>query len=308
MKYFIILFFCLLIGCKNNQNEQSINSNDSQDEQIIASDYNQSSYPSTTRANEQNVYSVYKSTSENSWLEVPYINGMIFYIGPFDGLNLRKEPNLTSEIIRVLPQNTKLIGIESDSEVYEIRRANERIRGEPWRYHYWYKVDADGEIGWVFSAYLTIYDHSDARSKKPVVMLGLLQFPDLKEIILYEEKLYGCKIDTIKVYDDINRNSDFVEINNAAGTLYKLNATEEWLYFVGEKTHGFIYVYDISGESSYYHEADLGEYEIIQKCPYVKRYGPLLEIKNLNGTITQFWNFHRHGYYEISNERAVFCN
>jgi len=71
-------------------------------------------------------------------------NKMLF-VAPLEGLNLRSEPSVTSERIKLLPQHTGLTILER-SETQEL--INNYL-------NYWYKVNTGEEIGWVFGEYLT---------------------------------------------------------------------------------------------------------------------------------------------------------
>jgi len=70
---------------------------------------------------------------------------VIMYIMAGDGLNLRTEPTIHSQIIRALPFLTKVRIIEKSDNLIAIDGISSQ----------WYKVSIDNDIGWVFGGYLS---------------------------------------------------------------------------------------------------------------------------------------------------------
>jgi len=221
----------------------------------------------------------------------------ILYVGAFKGLNLFAEAQSASELIKVLPQYTKLLVVG--------KGRNDTVDGIE---NHWLKVQAGNEVGWVFGAFLTA--HADTPNpNKPVFMTesDILLLPD-SSIIHTHGNYFSYKIDAIRIYDHANKRSNFSEIKDANVLLFKIPENEEWLYLVASKEnykyHGFISVYDLSNEAFYgdfekneqsgnwYASRLVKEYEVINAHQNVKRYGPLLEI-TYNNKVIRIWNtFH----------------
>lgn len=121
-RLFILFHFSIIVffGCNNKEVK-------------ISDDYQEEIKQSTISNNYSNDY-VYP----DKILEKEY-----FYVVPSEGLNLREWHGLTSNIIKLLPQYTRL------KEIEKIGKVN--IDGLD---DYWYYVDTGSECGWVFGAYL----------------------------------------------------------------------------------------------------------------------------------------------------------
>jgi hypothetical protein len=66
------------------------------------------------------------------------------YVASFNIVNLLSEPDINSEVIKLLTQNTKLVIREKSENTEEINGLND----------HWYKVNTGHETGWIFGAYL----------------------------------------------------------------------------------------------------------------------------------------------------------
>ena len=69
----------------------------------------------------------------------------IMYVMAGDGLNLRTEPTIQSQIIRVLPFLTKVKIIEKSDNFISLDGISSQ----------WHKVSINNDIGWVFGGYLS---------------------------------------------------------------------------------------------------------------------------------------------------------
>jgi hypothetical protein len=133
-----------------------------------------------------------------------------------------------------------------------------------------------------------IYNIEILSLEKPIAIIEngeprYLQFPNSKRINIRENhsRLY---IQTIKVYDDVNKEANFTELKNKHVTLIRLPETEDWLYLIySSDIHGFINVYDLSSNNS-------DENELLQRFPNARRYGPLLEI-HYNNNVKKIWDY-----------------
>ena len=147
-----------------------------------------------------------------------------------------------------------------------------------------------------------------------------------------KNECYYMKIDNIRIYENINKNTDFIEINNEEVMLLKIPEIEDWLYIVTNNfiNQGFIFVYDISKESFYgnldenarsgnHYKKQLNkEYEIIIDNKNINRYGPLLEIyyndnliKYWDSFLGNTWEMHKYlliDYYKEYNEVCILKN
>jgi hypothetical protein len=97
---------------------------------------------------------------------------------------------------------------------------------------------------------------------------------------------YLIKIDNIRIYNNISKETDFIEINNEEVMLIKIPESEDWLYIITRDSgnYGFVYVYDISKKSfygdleensrsgNYYLSRLYKEYEIIRNNQNMNRH------------------------------------
>lgn len=82
----------------------------------------------------------------NTYSQESGINAqLIMYVATGERLNLRKNPTVNSEKIVTLPIFTKITSLDSSANEQTIDGITSR----------WYKVEIDGEIGWVFGGYLS---------------------------------------------------------------------------------------------------------------------------------------------------------
>jgi hypothetical protein len=128
-----------------------------------------------------------------------------------------------------------------------------------------------------------------------------LQFPN-SYIINISENYREYKIDYNRIYYSNSKESQYIVVKNEDVLLFKLPGKCDWLYcYVSDYMHGYLYVYDISKESfygnfdinresgNYYMMSLIVEYELLNNYSYIKRYGPLLEIK-YNQNVIRFWD------------------
>ena len=209
------------------------------------------------------------------------VQGKIYFVGSFDGLDLREEPGLTGKVSKKLPQYTKLIVLERLLSKYAdgVDIVDEFI-------DYWYKVDTGNEIGWVFGAYLTD-DGLDTNPENPVILgtvsdyHSYLQFPNLEYVRIYGNSWWYYNLGTIKVYDNPSKEANFTETNLSDVSIFFSVSETEWLYLLNL---GFVFIYDLPNKN------EGNEYEMLQKYPNIgRRYGPLLEIY-CDNTAIQFWD------------------
>ena len=220
----------------------------------------------------------------------------VVYVGALNGLNLREEPHTGSRVQRTLPRYTKLFVLEKGQK--------HTLIDDFWSH--WYKVDAGGETGWVFGAYLTQFPRPEpGASDKPIVLLERhLLFPDGRVVYLSESYIYSwwSTVNLINIYDSPDKKSRSSKIKDTNAYVLRLPEYDAWLYLVSEDLmrHGFVWVYDFS-EKSFYGDFEknavsgnrlqsllIKEYEVIKKHRNVKRYGPLLEI-DYSGKTMRFW-------------------
>jgi len=128
----------------------------------------------------------------------------------------------------------------------------------------------------------------------------LSTFSHLNENI---SQYYSMTIDNIRIYENINKETNYIEIINKEVMLFKIPESENWLYIITEDLnyYGFIFIYDISNESfygnleinsrsgNYYLSRLYKEYDIVKNHQNINRYGPLLEI-NHNNNVIRFWD------------------
>lgn len=224
-------------------------------------------------------------------------NKQILFVKPFEGLNLREEPDLTGKIIRLLLQYTELSILEKNLYREKIDELE----------NYWYRVNTGTDVGWVFGAYLSTHIYPE----KPDLTIGesvILKFNDTQSIIIQKNfpasrECYYMDLDSIKVYERTDKKTGFQEITNKKAMLFQLPGEEDWLYLITEdfNSHGYIYVYDISKTSfygnqkeneksgNYYKKQLYREHEILMNNNNYNRYGPLLEIK-YNNTVNKIWD------------------
>jgi hypothetical protein len=215
-----------------------------------------------------------------------------------EGLNVRKNPNITAEKIYLLEDKQEVRIIEADKNNITI----DNING------YWALIESDKIKGWVFSGYLT------GGSNKYTIQRdrGIIQSIDLPsgETINknnYVVKGYHYNIDAIKLYNFQTTASSYEVIENVYVMLFKTD-DEGWLCLLtGDmQKFGFIRIQDISMESFYgdpernlnsgnYYEKRLEqERAIIKSNAAIKRYGPLLVIKSGDKTV-KIWDEFTNG-------------
>lgn len=68
----------------------------------------------------------------------PTATAQVIYVNSPEGLNLRKEPNATAEVLAIIPNGTKLTVLETSGD--------------------WYKVEFDSKTGWVAKLFTTDTD------------------------------------------------------------------------------------------------------------------------------------------------------
>jgi len=114
---------------------------------------------------------------------------------------------------------------------------------------------------------------------------------------------YLMNIDTIRIYENINKETNYIEIVNKEVMLLRIPESENWLYVITEDLiyYGFIYIYDISKESfygnleinsrsgNYYLSRLYREHEIVKNNYFINRHGPLLEII-YNENVIRLWD------------------
>jgi len=198
------------------------------------------------------------------------------YVVSFDGLYLRSNYGITGTIIMLLPHNTELTVLERSEEKETIDNIND----------YWYKVDTGKETGWVFGGYLF---HKPVNEKiknieiaKMVAEVG--RFWNGGNIMSLREAIEYHNNDTIIIYDETSKESEYFFTDRKNIFLIKLEETPGWLYAVSYdyEIQGYVYIYDIS-EKSYYGNLEYDgtmkiEYQILRQHQNIKRYGPLLLI------------------------------
>lgn len=227
------------------------------------------------------------------------------YVIPANGLNLRSEPNTTSERITLLSQNTELTVLERS----EIEEVIDEL------HDYWYKVDNGEEVGWVFGGYLAKYPivikSNEKKVPKYIYDLEIKMFPN-EEIFYAEAAIEYYNNDILTVYENSIKNNDYFITDTEIIYLYQIEDMPDWFYSISNKAEplGYIFIYDISLESYYgdYEENKKKgklnkEYELIKQYNNINRYGPLLLIEH-NGKKNQFLNSFnglRGGLYQLIN-------
>ena len=140
-------------------------------------------------------------------------------------------------------------------------------------------------------------------------------FSTFSRLNINDQIYYSMKIDKINIYENISKETNFIEITNEEVELYQIPESEDWLYIVSrdQNINGFIFIYDISMESfygnleensksrNYYRSRLYKEYEIIKNNINMNRYGPLLEI-TYNDNVFKFWDsftgYHTFAYHK----------
>jgi len=207
-------------------------------------------------------------------------------VSPSDGLRLRSEYNLSSNIIRTLPQYTKVLVIRQTSLKENINGIND----------YWYYVDTGSESGWVFGAYLT--KTTSQIQEKPTYWDKHSRFLVISNTLILDtnKAFYDGYYphDTFKIYEKPNKQSNYSEImKNEGWFLFALPETEDWFYIFNtisdggnikyDNKSGYVYIYDLS--------INKGDNNIFgENAVKIGRYGPLLEIRCKNGKYLKFWD------------------
>jgi len=216
------------------------------------------------------------------------------FIAPIDGINLYSNPNISSIIITSIPQNTSLLIIEMNETPEAIDNIND----------YWYKVDTGKETGWVFGYYLSDKPvKSKIKNTKIANMLAdnKISVSNDEFILSIKGAIYYNNRDTLTVYENYSKESDYILIKNQYVFLIKTDESPDWYYLISSnyEAEGYVYLYDITEKSfygnleenkrngNYYRNLQNTEYEIIKQNENIKRYGPLLTISQ-NGKTTEF--------------------
>jgi hypothetical protein len=221
-------------------------------------------------------------------------NEKIVYIIPYDGLNLRTEPDITSTRVRLLSQNTKLTVLEKSNTQVLIDDILD----------YWYKLDTGEETGWVFGGY--IFNKPVPTGIKNIEITKMLAenaefFNDW--IVSIIGAIEYTNRDTLTVHINNTKESECFLINNERVFLIKIEETPDWFYIISSdcEIQGYINIYDISKKSfygdieanqksgNYYRRLQNIEYDIINQHNNILRYGPLLTI-NHDGKLHEFWD------------------
>jgi hypothetical protein len=211
---------------------------------------------------------------------------MIFYVSPPNGLTLRVEPSPAGTRIRGLPQFERL-------EANAMTNKKETIDGIN---DFWYRVNTDGETGWVFGGYLiSDLSNNNVVLERPVLSEDqrYFEFTNGQRINIWDDdsSKISYYIDNIRVYNETAKTSDNFEINDKFVGFYKIDGNDDWLYLRCTSTdewtiNGFVYIYDIP-ESGFYRymgnrTGELGfirsEYDIIQNFGNISRFGPILMV------------------------------
>jgi hypothetical protein len=226
-------------------------------------------------------------------LDASSVNNIV-YVASFYGMTLLSEPDIYSKIIKLLPQNTKLVVYEKSEGIEEINGFND----------YWYMVYTGHETGWIFGAYLF---HKPITNKIRNLQLSKMleederiKSPDNKWIVNIEGAIFYNNRDTLTVY---NKGSGSFLTDYKNIFLIRMDGTPDWFYLISDdyEIQGYIYIYSISEKSFYgdldkmkrsgnYYESLLNaEYEIIRQHKNIKRYGPLITIEH-GGKVTELWD------------------
>jgi len=141
-------------------------------------------------------------------------------------------------------------------------------------------------------------------------------FSTFSELDINQGIYYSIRIDKIKIYENISKETSFIEITNSDVELYQIPESEDWLYISTKNSNinGFIFIYDISMESFYgnleentksgnfYLSRLYKEYEIVKNNSNMNRYGPLLEF-TYNDNVFKFWDsftgYHTFAYHNM---------
>jgi hypothetical protein len=221
----------------------------------------------------------------------------IVYVASFDGVNLLSEPDINSEVIKLLPKNTKLVVHEKIENPEEINDFND----------YWYMVDTGHEKGWVFGAYLFYKPITNKimnlQLSKMLEENDGIESHDNEWIVEIKGAIFYNNRDTLTVYASNTKESDNFLTDYKNVFLIRIDEPLGWFYLTSNdyKIQGYVYLYDISEKSFYgdlekmkrsgnYYESLLNtEYEIIKRHKNIKRYGPLITI-NHKDRITEIWD------------------
>ena len=207
--------------------------------------------------------------------DVKHINTKTFYVAPHNGLILRTEPSLSGARIRVLQQYTKLTVIDMSFRKETI----DGIRD------YWYKVDVNGESGWVFGGYLVSSINANTVIERTIEEQYVIELSNGQKID-FRKNSGVYDIDNIMIYDKTDRTSNYFEMQGGFAYFYKLDDNDDWLYIrmvdaERYNKNGFVSIYDISEESFYHKYMDEmreAEYKIVKEHKNFKRYGPIFII------------------------------
>jgi hypothetical protein len=220
----------------------------------------------------------------------------IVYIIPYDGLNLRSEPDITSTRIKLLSQNTKLTVLERSKTQVLIDNILD----------YWYKVDTGEDTGWVFGGYISSNPVRINNKNKQIpkfITEMRIEFFGNGLIYFIEGAIEYTNRDILKIYNRNTIESDYYFTDCKKVYLIKIPETQNWFYSISYDAIalGYIYIYDITEKSfygnieenkksgNYYMYLLEKEYEITKQYQNIKRYGPLLMIKHNEGII-EFWD------------------